>query len=79
MIYSVVVCVICVFGALRLLLGSFATDPNIWILIADPFYLVKDRVLINMSLIIFVTIGIKAPIIYILLKFFFIKILLKFK
>jgi hypothetical protein len=55
---------------LRLLLGSFVTDPNIWILIGDPFYLVGDRVLINISLAIFVTIGIKFRIIYILRKFF---------
>jgi hypothetical protein len=79
MIYSVVVCVICIFGALRLLLGSFATDPKIWILIGDPFYLIGDRVLINISLVIYITIGIKARIIYILRKFFFIKFVLKFK
>ncbi len=71
MIYSVIVCVICIFMALRLLLGSFATDPNIWILIVDPFYLVGDRVLINISLAIFVTINIKGRIIYILRKFCF--------
>jgi hypothetical protein len=79
MIYSVVVCVICIFTALRLLLGSYVKDPNIWILIGDPFYLVGDRVLINISFAIFVTIGFKARIIYILRKFFFIKIELKFK
>jgi len=79
MIYSVVVCVISLFMVLRLLLGSFVRDPNIWILIGDPFYLVGDRVLINISLAIFVTVGIKARIIYILRKFFFIKIALKFK
>jgi hypothetical protein len=79
MIYSVVVCVFCIFGALRFLLGAFATDPKIWILIGDPFYLVGDRVLINISLAIFVTVGIKARIIYILCKFIFIKFLLKFK
>ncbi len=79
MIYSVVVCVICIFMALRLLLGSFVTDPNIWILIVDPFYLVGDRVLINISLAIFVTICIKGRIIYILRKLFLIKIVLKFK
>ena len=71
MIYSVVICVICIFTALRLLLGSFVTDPNIWILIGDPFYLVGDRVLINISLAIFVTIGIKLRIVYILRKFCF--------
>jgi hypothetical protein len=79
MIYSVVVCIICFFMALRLFLGPFAIDPKIWILIGDPFYLVGDRVLINISLAIFVTIGIKARIIYILCKFIFIKFLLKFK
>jgi hypothetical protein len=71
MIYSVVVCVICIFMALRLLLGSFVINPNIWILTGDPFYLVGDRALINISLAISVTIGIKARIIYILRKFFF--------
>ncbi len=70
MIYSVVICVISLFMVLRLLLGSFVRDPNIWILIGDPFYLVGDRVLINISLAIFVTIGIKFRIIYILRKFF---------
>jgi hypothetical protein len=79
MIYSVVVCVISLFMVLRLLLGSFVRDPNIWILIGDPFYLVGDRVLINISLVIFVTVGIKARIVYISRKFFFIKIVLKFK
>jgi hypothetical protein len=79
MVYSVVVCFICIIMALRLLLGSFATDPKIWILIGDPFYLVGDRSLINLSFAIVVTIGFKARIVYILRKFIFIKIALKFK
>jgi hypothetical protein len=79
MIYSVIVCIISFIAVLRLLLGAFTTDPNIWILIGDPFYLVGDRVLINISLAIFVTAGIKSRMICILCKFYSLRLTFKIK
>jgi hypothetical protein len=79
MIYSVIVCIISFIAVLRLLLGAFTTDPNIWILIGDPFYLVGDRVLINISFAIFVTIGIKCRMIFILRKFYSLRLTFKIK
>jgi hypothetical protein len=79
MIYSVIVCIISFIMVLRLLLGAFTTDPNIWILIGDPFYLVGDRVLINISLAIFGTIGIKCRMIFILRKFYSLRFTFKIK
>jgi hypothetical protein len=50
MMHSIIICMICIFGFLRCLLGAYTTDPEIWVLIADPFYLIGDRVLINSTL-----------------------------
>jgi hypothetical protein len=58
--HSIIICIICMIGALRLLFGAFITDPKIWVLIADPFYLIGDRVLINITLVAFVGVGVKA-------------------
>jgi hypothetical protein len=58
--HSIIICIICMIGALRLLFGAFITDPKIWVLIADPFYLIGDRVLINITLVAFVVVGVKA-------------------
>ncbi len=58
--HSIIICMICIIGALRLLFGAFITDPKIWVLIADPFYLIGDRVLINITLVAFVVVGVKA-------------------
>jgi len=65
MMHSVIICMICIIGALRLLFGAFITDPKIWILIADPFYLIGDRVLINITLVLFIIVCIKCRIIYV--------------
>jgi len=50
MMHSAIICMICIIISLRLLFGAYTTDPKIWILIADPFYLIGDRVLINVAL-----------------------------
>jgi hypothetical protein len=68
MIYSAIICMICIIGALRLLFGAFITDPKIWILIADPFYLIGDRVLINITFASFIMICINCRMIYLLSK-----------
>ncbi len=65
MTHSVIICMICIIGALRLLFGAFITDPKIWILIADPFYLIGDRVLINITFVSFIIVSIKYRIIYV--------------
>jgi hypothetical protein len=49
--HSIIIVMICMIGTLRLLFGAFVTDPKIWALIADPFYLIGDRVLISITLI----------------------------
>jgi hypothetical protein len=64
MMHSVIICMICIIGALRLIFGAFITDPKIWILIADPFYLIGDRVLINITFVLFIIVSIKYRIIY---------------
>jgi hypothetical protein len=58
--YSIIIIMICMIGALRLLFGAFITDPKIWVLIADPFYLIGDRVLINITLVAYVVASVKA-------------------
>jgi hypothetical protein len=47
MMHSIIICIISIIGFLRMLLGAYTTDPEIWVLIADPFYLIGDRVLIS--------------------------------
>jgi hypothetical protein len=56
MMHSIIICVISIFAFLRLLFGGYTTDPEIWVLIADPFYLIGDRVLISLILAIHVII-----------------------
>ncbi len=67
--HSIIICMICIIGAIRLLFGAFITDPKIWVLIADPFYLIGDRVLINVTLVAFVFAGVKMRMIYISSKY----------
>jgi hypothetical protein len=50
MMHSAIICMICIIGALRMLFGAYITDPKIWVLIADPFYLIGDRVLISIAI-----------------------------
>ncbi len=45
--HSIIICIISIIGFLRILLGAFTTDPEIWVLIADPLYLIGDRVLLS--------------------------------
>ncbi len=55
-----IICIICIIGFLRMVLGAYTTDPEIWVLIADPFYLVGDRVLISVLMAVFFLLSIKA-------------------
>ncbi len=50
---------ICLILALRMLFGAYITDPKIWVLIADPFYLIGDRVLISLTLTAYIVGGLK--------------------
>jgi hypothetical protein len=58
--HSIIICIICIIGFLRMVLGAYTTDPKIWVLIADPFYLVGDRVLISVLMAVFFLLSIKA-------------------
>jgi len=59
MMHSIIIIMICIIGILRLLFGAFITDPKIWVLIADPFYLIGDRVLISITAVAYVVAVIK--------------------
>jgi hypothetical protein len=63
MMHLIIIIIICMIGALRLLFGAFVTDPKIWVLIADPFYLIGDRVLINVAIIAFIVVSVKIRLI----------------
>ena len=60
MMHSIIICIICIIGCLRLLFGAFTTDPEIWVLIADPFYLIGDRVLISVLMAVFFLVIVKV-------------------
>jgi hypothetical protein len=60
MMHSIIICIICIIGFLRFLFGAYTTDPQIWVLIADPFYLIGDRVLISVTLAVLIVVGVKA-------------------
>jgi len=45
---SILYCIIGWMAFLRFLLAAFVDDSKIWILIGDPFYLIKDRILFNL-------------------------------
>ncbi len=69
MMHSIIIIMICIIGIIRLLFGAFITDPKIWVLIADPFYLIGDRVLISITLSAFVVVGVKVRMIFISSKY----------
>ncbi len=69
LMHSIIICMICIIGTLRLLFGAFVTDPKIWVLIADPFYLIGDRVLISITFIAYVVVGVKSRMICIWSKY----------
>jgi hypothetical protein len=52
--------IICIIGFLRFLFGAYTNDPEIWVLIADPFYFIGDRVLTNLALAAFVVASVNA-------------------
>jgi hypothetical protein len=60
MMYSIIICIICIIGCLRFLFGANTTDPEIWVLIADPFYLIGDRVLISLIFAVFIVACVKV-------------------
>jgi hypothetical protein len=68
MMYSIIIMMICTIGALRLLFGAYTTDPKIWVLIADPFYLIGDRMLINITFVAFIVSSVKIRMIHLLSK-----------
>jgi hypothetical protein len=69
MMHSIIIIMICIIGILRLLFGAFVTDPKIWELIGDPFYLIGDRVFHSINLSAFVVVGIHIRIICISSKY----------
>jgi hypothetical protein len=60
MMHSIIIGIISIIGCLRLLFGAYTTDPKIWVLIADPFYLIGDRLLISLTFATFVVASVKA-------------------
>jgi len=69
MMHSIIISIICIIESLRLLAGAFITDPKICVLIADPFYLIGDRVLINLVFVALTVVGVKARFIYLFSKY----------
>ncbi len=59
MMHSIIICIISIIGILRMLLGAYTTDPEIWVLIADPFYLIGDRVLISVLMAVYFLASVK--------------------
>jgi hypothetical protein len=45
--YSIIYCLIMGLIAINFLLAAFITDPEIWILMGDAFYLTGERVFFN--------------------------------
>jgi hypothetical protein len=68
-IYSLIIVCICGLMALRLSFAAFIKDPYILDLIADPLHLIGDQKTLNLCNAIFVLIGIKVRLIFILGKF----------
>ncbi len=57
---------ICMILALRILFGAYTTHSKILVLIADPFYLIGDRVLISLTLAVYIVGSLKIRVIYLL-------------
>jgi hypothetical protein len=64
--HSIIICIISIIGILRMLLGAYTTDPEIWVLIADPFYLIGDRVLISVLMAIYFLASVKIRMTFLL-------------
>jgi hypothetical protein len=64
MMHSIIICIICIIGSLRLLLGVYTTDPKIRAFILDPFYLIGDRVLISLTVVSLIVTNVKSRMIY---------------
>jgi hypothetical protein len=63
MMHSIIICIISIIEVVIMLFGAYTTDPEICVLIAGPFCLIGDRVLINLTLASYVVVSV---IIYIL-------------
>ncbi len=59
MMHSIIICIICIIRFLRMLFGAYTTDPQIWVLIGDPFYLIGDWVLISVTFAALVVVSVK--------------------
>jgi len=46
----IIVCIFCWLITIRWFVAAIISNPNIWILIADPFYSTGDRILFNLVL-----------------------------
>jgi hypothetical protein len=66
MMHSIIICIISIIGFLRILLGAYTTDPEILVLIADPFYLIGDRVLISVLIALYFLASVKARMTFLL-------------
>jgi hypothetical protein len=60
MMHSIIICIICIIGVLIILFGAYTTDLKMLALIADPFYLIGDRLLISLTFAAFVVASVKA-------------------
>jgi hypothetical protein len=68
MMHSIIICIIFIIGCLRFLFGAYTTDPEIWVLIADPFYLIGDRVMVNITFAASIVLSVKVRMISLLSK-----------
>ena len=64
MMHSIIICIIFIIQSLRMLFSAYTTDPEIWVLIADPFYLIGDRVMVNLTLAASIVLSVKARMIF---------------
>jgi hypothetical protein len=60
MMHSIIICIISIIGVVIILFDAYTTDPEVCVLIAGPFYLIGDRVLINLTLASYVVANVKA-------------------
>jgi hypothetical protein len=66
MMHSIIICIISIIVCLRFLLGAYTTDPEILVLIADPFYLIGDRVSLSVGIALIILFSVKARMILLL-------------
>jgi hypothetical protein len=64
MMHSIIICIISIIGFLRVLFGAYTTDPEIWVLIGDPLYLIGDRVLISVTFAVVIVVSVKGRMVF---------------